>query len=70
MGGLCNHKKKHDKMALIPINQENITSSFRFSIGSKLMRIQVFWLGDEWHLSSILMAFDALLMRFPNIVII
>jgi len=34
-------------MALIPINQENITSSFRFSIGSKLARIQVFWLGDE-----------------------
>jgi len=35
-------------MALIPINQENITSSFRFSIGSKLERIQVFWLGKFW----------------------
>jgi len=33
-------------MALIPINQENITSSFRFSIESKLVKIQMFWLRD------------------------
>jgi len=30
--GLCNPKKKHEKMALNPINRENIRSSFRFSI--------------------------------------
>ena len=57
-------------MTLILINQENITSSSKFSIGSKLARIQVFWLGEIWHLSPNLMVFDALLMRFPNIVII
>jgi len=32
LGGLCNHKKKHEKMALNPINHENIRSSSRISI--------------------------------------
>jgi len=41
--GLCNPKKKHEKMALNPINRENIRSSFRFSIAQKLARRQAFW---------------------------
>jgi len=30
--GLCNPKKKHEKIPLNPINRENIRSSFRFLI--------------------------------------
>jgi len=30
--GLCNHRKKHEKIPLNPINQKNITCSFRFLI--------------------------------------
>jgi len=41
--GLCNPKKKHEKMALNPINRENIRSSFRFLIAQKLTRWQAFW---------------------------
>ena len=57
-------------MALILINQENIISSFRFSIGSKLQRIQVFWLGEIWHLSSNLMAFDALFQYSNHLMVV